>query len=61
MDDDLDEPVLATELIKIIGDSILTFLHFLNVDKKKTSSFFLAYSLRGSLQQVQASLVKVCS
>ncbi|KAG6502080.1 uncharacterized protein LOC121998491 isoform X1 [Zingiber officinale] len=58
VDDYLDEPVLATELIKIIGDSILTFLHFLNIDKKKTSSFFWAHSPRGSLQQVRASLEK---
>lgn len=60
LDDYLDEPLPATELIKIMGDCILTFFHFLKIDKKKPSSFFWAHTAQGSLQQVQASLVKVC-
>ncbi|KAG6518016.1 uncharacterized protein LOC121968179 [Zingiber officinale] len=58
LDDYWDEPVPATVLIKIMGDCILTFLHFLKIDKKKPSSFFSTHSARGSPQQVQASLVK---
>lgn len=55
----LDAPVHATELIKIMEESILTFHHFLKMDKKKTGSFFRAHSPRGSVQQVQALLGKV--
>ncbi|WOL01208.1 hypothetical protein Cni_G09922 [Canna indica] len=55
----LDEPVLATDPLKIMEDSILTFHLFVKMDKKKAGGFFRAHSPRSSLQQVQASLEKV--
>ena len=60
MEVDSDKPILAIDLIKIIEDSILTFRFFLKMDKKKSGGFFRAHSPRSSLQQVQASLEKVC-
>ncbi|KAG6474275.1 hypothetical protein ZIOFF_068200 [Zingiber officinale] len=56
--EDSDEPVLATDLIKIIEESILTFLLFLRMDKKKSGFLFQVQSSRNPLQQLQASFEK---
>lgn len=60
VEDDSEDPILATDLIKIVEGPILTFRLFLKMDKKKSGGFFRAHSPRSSLQQVQASLEKVC-
>ncbi|CAL9170066.1 uncharacterized protein LOC135593072 [Musa acuminata AAA Group] len=58
VEDDSEEPILATDLIKIVEGPILTFRLFLKMDKKKSGGFFRAHSPQSSLQQVQASLEK---
>lgn len=60
---DLEQPVLASDLLNIMEESILTFRHFLKMDKKKPShalNLFKGHNQDArSLHQVQASLDKV--
>lgn len=57
----MEQAILASDLIKVMEESILTFRLFIKKDKKKSDSFYGAHSHAGSsLQQVQASLDKVC-
>lgn len=58
---DENEPaVVATDLVKVLEESILTFRLFLKKDKTKSGAFLGAHSTAGSsLHQVQASLDKV--
>ncbi|XP_072973104.1 uncharacterized protein [Typha angustifolia] len=59
VEDDLEPAVLASNLIKVMEESILTFRLFLKMDKRKSSTLFRSHSHAGSsLQQVQASLDK---
>ena len=61
-EEESDSMILAPELIKIIETSILTFLLFLKMDKKKTSgglSLFGNQNHATPLQQIQTSLDKV--
>ncbi|PKA63938.1 hypothetical protein AXF42_Ash004948 [Apostasia shenzhenica] len=59
---DLEHPVLASELLNIMEDSILTFRQFLKTDKQKfgrSLSLFKSHNQdASSLHQVQASLDK---
>jgi Protein of unknown function (DUF1666) len=58
--DESDPAVAATDLIKVLEDSILTFRLFLKKDKTKSAALFGAHSAAGSsLHQVQTSLDKV--
>lgn len=58
---DENEPaVVATDLVKVLEEAILTFRLFLKKDKTKSGAFLGAHSTAGSsLHQVQASLDKV--
>lgn len=63
-EEEADSMILAPDLIKIIETSILTFLLFLKMDKKKTSaglSLFGNQNHATPLQQIQTSLDKVRS
>nr|XP_011467524.1 PREDICTED: uncharacterized protein LOC101310719 isoform X1 [Fragaria vesca subsp. vesca]XP_011467525.1 PREDICTED: uncharacterized protein LOC101310719 isoform X1 [Fragaria vesca subsp. vesca] len=60
-EEEADSMILAPDLIKIIETSILTFLLFLKMDKKKTSaglSLFGNQNHATPLQQIQTSLDK---
>lgn len=63
--DTLDAPVLASDLLNIMEESILTFRLFLKMDKKKSShamNLFKGHNQdASSLHQVQTSLDKVLS
>ncbi|XP_010263215.1 PREDICTED: uncharacterized protein LOC104601547 [Nelumbo nucifera] len=56
-EEESDLPVLASDLIRIIEDSILTFRLFLKMDKKKSS----ALSLFGGQNQIESPLHQIKS
>uniref|UniRef100_A0A1D1XEB6 Uncharacterized protein n=1 Tax=Anthurium amnicola TaxID=1678845 RepID=A0A1D1XEB6_9ARAE len=59
--DDLDSPILAMDLIKVIEESILTFRLFLKTEKDKSSgnvNLFGGHQCADSLQQIRISLDK---
>lgn len=62
-EEESDLSVLAPNLISIIESSILTFHHFLKMDKKKSGGvrnvFGSQNQMVSPLQQIQASLEKV--
>ncbi|XP_072953308.1 uncharacterized protein [Typha angustifolia] len=59
VEDGMETAILASDLIKVIEDSILTFHLFLKMEKKKTGASPGGHNYTGSsIQQVQASLDK---
>ena len=63
--DELDPPIFSSDLLNIMEESILTFLLFVKTNKKKSVSSLNLFEGHNqdesSLQQVKASLEKVCS
>ncbi|XP_042498163.1 uncharacterized protein LOC122076735 isoform X2 [Macadamia integrifolia] len=61
-EEEADSPVLASDLIRIIEDSILTFRLFLKMDKKKSGSVLNLFGgqsqIASPLQQIQSFLEK---
>jgi hypothetical protein len=58
-EDETGPSIFASDLIKLLEESILTFRLFLKKEKKKNSAS--AHGQTGSsIQQVQSSLDKVC-
>ncbi|KAJ4963373.1 hypothetical protein NE237_023312 [Protea cynaroides] len=61
-EEEADSLVLASDLVRIIGDSILTFCHFLKMDKKKPSNVLNLFGgqsqIASPLQQIQSFLEK---
>ncbi|PIA43867.1 hypothetical protein AQUCO_01800127v1 [Aquilegia coerulea] len=63
-DEELDSSVLASDLIKVLESSILTFRVFMKMDKKKPGSVLNLFGghnqIASPLQQIQSALEKVC-
>jgi hypothetical protein len=59
-EDQMEASIFASDLIKLLEESILTFRLFLKKDKKKSSALMSVNGHTGSsIQQVQSSLDKV--